>query len=304
MLAAQLSKQGGRFKYFLYAALISVGYLALSYVLIGFKPEQLYLVGLFDLFYLASPVTRRFVMGFSIFIVFWILFDYMKAFPNYRYNTVHIESLYHAEKKLFGIGEGAARLTPNEYWQVHGNLFLDVLCGFFYLCWIPLPLFFAGWLYYKDRSQFFRFSFTFLLINLIGFVIYYIYPAAPPWYVELYGSRFDPHTPGNTAGLAKFDHFFHVQIFHALYTKSSNVFAAMPSLHASYPSVSLYYGLKNRIGYMNILFALISVGIWFTAVYTSHHYVLDVLAGVGCAVTGIMLFNAAARKWGWFPERH
>jgi membrane-associated phospholipid phosphatase len=30
-------------------------------------------------------------------------------------------------------------------------------------------------------------------------------------------------------------------------------------------------------------------GIWCSAVYTSHHYVLDVLAGMGCAATGIFL---------------
>jgi membrane-associated phospholipid phosphatase len=35
------------------------------------------------------------------------------------------------------------------------------------------------------------------------------------------------------------------------------------------------------------------VGIWFTAVYASHHYILDVLAGIICAALGIGLFNIA-----------
>jgi membrane-associated phospholipid phosphatase len=38
------------------------------------------------------------------------------------------------------------------------------------------------------------------------------------------------------------------------------------------------------------------VGIWFAAVYNSHHYVLDVLAGITCGITGIILFLLIADK--------
>ena len=268
---------------------ISIAYLLLEAWLIGFKTDQLFLVGLFNILYYISDTTRRFILGFSVFIIFWIIFDSMKAFPNYRYNTVHIESIYQAERSLFGIGP--LHITPNEYFRAHHSTFLDLLAGFCYLCWIPLPLAFAGYLFYKDKEAFFRFSLTFLLINFLGFIIYYVYPAAPPWYVQQYGFGFNPHTPGNTAGLGRFDQFFHASIFTGLYAKSSNVFAAMPSLHASYPLVTFYYGIRTRSGKVNILFGAIMVGIWFAAVYTSHHYVLDVLAGITCGLTGIALFN-------------
>jgi hypothetical protein len=271
---------------------ISAAYLTLSAFLIGFKTDQLFLTLLFNTLYYISGPTRRFILGFSIFIVFWIIFDFMKAFPNYRYNIVHIESIYQAEKTLFGIksADGTV-LTPNEFWLSHTRPFLDILAGLFYLCWIPLPLAFGGYLFYKDRETFFRFALTFLLVNLLGFVIYYGYPAAPPWYVQQYGFGFNPHTPGNTAGLGRFDHLLHVSVFSGLYAKSSNVFAAMPSLHASYPLIVLYYGIKSRLGLANLLFGTIMVGIWFAAVYSSHHYVLDVLAGITCGLTGISLFN-------------
>jgi len=63
--------------------LFSVGYLLLSYLLIGFKSDQLVLVGLFNFMYYLSAVTRKFILGFTVFIVFWFIFDYMKAFPIY-----------------------------------------------------------------------------------------------------------------------------------------------------------------------------------------------------------------------------
>ena len=282
---------------------ISILYLVLAALLMGYKPDQLYLVLLFNtLFYLSSP-TRRFILGFTVFIVFWVLFDSMKLFPNYRYNPVHIESLYHLEKKLFGIKTATgAILTPNEFCYIHRQTILDILAGCFYLCWIPLPLAFAGYLFYKNKAAFFQFALSFLIVNLVGFVIYYACPAAPPWYVQYHGFAFDPHTPGNTAGLGRWDNYFHVHVFAGLYAKSSNVFAAMPSLHAAYPLTVLYYGIKFRLRWANALFALIMAGIWFAAIYSSHHYVLDVLAGIACGIIGISLFQYLYRNVGWFTR--
>ncbi|MDB5136499.1 MAG: PA-phosphatase [Mucilaginibacter sp.] len=272
-------------------SLISLAYLLLSWKLVGFKSDEVVLLLIFNILYYLSATTRKFILGFSIFIVYWIIFDYMKAFPNYNYNPVHIEDLYNFEKHLFGIHFQNKLLTPNEYWRLNGFTFLDIMAGIFYLCWIPVPLVFAAFLFFKNRKQFLLFSLTFVLVNLLGFIVYYAYPAAPPWYVQFNGFTFHTGTPGNTAGLAKFDAYFHAGIFKSIYAKGSNVFAAMPSLHSSYPVIVLYYGLKNRLGRLNIFFGIVMIGIWFSAVYLSHHYVLDVLAGILTAITGITLFN-------------
>jgi inositol phosphorylceramide synthase catalytic subunit len=283
-------------KNILLIAAISAGYLLLSYLLIGFKSEQVFLILLFSTLYFISAPTRKFILAFSIFIIYWIVFDYMKAFPNYHYNDVHIASLYNTEKKLFAINYNGTKITPNEYWLRNGNTFLDILTGIFYLTWVPVPLLFAVYLFYKKQEQFFYFSLTFFLVNILGFIIYYTYPAAPPWYVQQHGFIFDPLTRGNTAGLSRFDNYFNAGIFKSIYEKSSNVFAAMPSLHSSYPVIVLYFGLKNKLGLINILFAIIMIGIWFSAIYNSHHYVLDVLMGITCAITGIFLFQKVILK--------
>jgi hypothetical protein len=283
-------------------SIVSFAYLLFSAFLVGFKSDQVVLVLIFNSLYYLSAITRKFILGFAIFIVYWVIFDYMKAFPNYNYNTVHIEDLYNFEKHLFGIPFQNKLLTPNEYWRINGLTFLDILTGIFYLCWIPVPLAFAAYLFFTRRRQFLLFSLTFVLVNFIGFVIYYLYPAAPPWYVQYHGFAFHTLTAGNTAGLAKFDSYFHAGIFKSIYAKGSNVFAAMPSLHSSYPVIVLYYGIKNKLGRANIFFFIVMIGIWFSAVYLSHHYVLDVLAGMLCAVTGITLFNILLSKAGWFKR--
>jgi hypothetical protein len=278
-------------KTFLITTAISIGYLLLSHFLIGYKLDQVILILIFNLNFYVSKYSRKFILGFSIFIVYWIIFDFMKAFPNYAYHSVSTSELYNLEKSIFGIHSKGIMLTPNEYLKTHTKTFIDVISGIFYLMWIPVPLVFAGFLFFRNRLQFLYFSLTFVLVNFIGFVIYYLYPAAPPWYIQLHGFNFIPHTPGNTGGLGRFDATIGIPVFKSIYSKSSNVFAAMPSLHSSYPVIVLYYGLKNRLGLLNIFFTIVMLGIWFTAIYTSHHYVLDVIAGICCAGIGISLFN-------------
>jgi len=272
-------------------SLLSVAYLLLSTWIVGFKSDQVVLVVIFNSLFYISDISRKFIIGFLVFIVYWIIFDYMKAIPNYTISTVHIADLYNFEKHLFGINYKGHLLTPNEYLKINATTFLDVIAGLFYICWIPVPLGFAAYLFFKNRREFLSFALTFLVVNLLGFVVYYSFPAAPPWYIQEHGFVFHAGTPGNTGGLARFDAYFNVHVFQSIYQKGSNVFAAMPSLHSAYPVIVIYYGLKNRLGLINIVLVTVMVGIWLTAVYTSHHYILDVLAGITTAVLGINLFN-------------
>lgn len=276
--------------------LLSVAYILLSSWVVGFKSDQIVLLVIFNACFYLSAVSRKFILGFSVFIVYWILFDYMKAFPNYNVSTVHIADLYNFEKHLFGINYQGHILTPNEYWRINATAILDIIAGLFYICWIPVPLGFAAYLFFKNRREFLSFAMTFFVVNLLGFIIYYSFPAAPPWYIQEHGFVFLPHTPGNTGGLIRFDHYFNVNVFQSIYQKGSNVFAAMPSLHSAYPVIVVYYAFKNRVGFGKYILSTVMVGIWLTAVYTSHHYILDVLVGICTAIFGINLFNVLFSK--------
>lgn len=237
------------------------------------------------------------------YIIFWVIFDYMKAFPNYNFNKVSIEALYEAEKNLFGFLYHGHIITPNEYFAIRNNKILDVLSGIFYLSWVTVPIFLTIYFLYTKKDEALHLPFAFLLVNLIGFAFYYVYPAAPPWYVAKYGFEFIKYTPGNAAGLARFDNALGINLFHSMYEKSSNVFAAMPSLHSAYPLVSLYFALKKRLFRISIIITLTACGIWFSAVYTAHHYILDVAGGVLCAVVGTAVYEILYRKQPLFKKR-
>jgi membrane-associated phospholipid phosphatase len=255
------------------------------------KQDQYLLISIWLLFFYAFEKSRKFILGFSIFIIFWIIYDSMRIMPNYEVSTAHIKEPYEFEKALFGIKVMGNTITANEFFDIWNNKFLDFMSGFFYINWMPIPLAFGIYLFIKDKYLFAQFSIAFLLVNLVGFTIYYIYPAAPPWYVKLYG--FDLHigVPGNRAGLARFDDLINYPLFAGIYNKNANVLAAMPSLHATYPLIVLYFGIKKRLTWVNIIFVIFTLGIWFSAVYSGHHYIIDVVVGVVVALVVLFSFE-------------
>lgn len=282
--------------------LLSVIYLLSASFLVGLRVEHWLLIVFYDICFFISSKTRKVILAFTIFLVFGIVYDLMKAFPNYQVNPVDIAGIYHFEQHAFGFMAFGHFFTPNEFFQLFHNAFLDVLAGLFYINWMPVPLAFALYLYFKNKQQFLQFSLTFFFVNLLGFCLYYIHPAAPPWYVQLYGFNLHLNVPGHTGGLARFDSMLGLPVFESIYSRNSNVFAALPSLHSAYPVVVFYYAIKNRMGWINWLFGLFMFGIWFSAVYSGHHYVTDVLSGIVCACVGIFLFQKGLLKVQFFKR--
>jgi len=283
---------------------IIIVFAVLTTIFVGFRPEHFLLIILFSILFFLNKESRKLAAALLPFLIFGISYDWMRVFPNYAVNTVDVESLYNMEKSLFGIIDNGSRQIPSEYFMTHQHPVADFLAGIFYLGWIPIPIGFSIYLYLKKKKDvFLRFALVFLFTNIIGFSFYYIYPAAPPWYAMKYG--FDPitTTPGNMAGLSRFDELIHYPLFESLYGRNSNVFAAFPSLHSSYLLVTLYYSIRGKSPVaITTVIGLFMVGIWGTAIYTGHHYVIDVLAGILCALGGIFLFEYGWMKLPFFQK--
>lgn len=281
---------------------ISTIFFLATAIFIGIRPEHLGMIGFFLFMFFLNKSTRKLAVGLLPFIIFGISYDWMRVYPNYMVNPIDVEGLYNLEKLLFGIHSDGTILTPSEFFATHNNKIADFLSGIFYLGWVPIPVGFAIYLYLKkDKNIFLRFSIVFLLVNLIGFSIYYIHPAAPPWYAMKYGFTPILDTPGNMAGLERFDQLTGLSIFSSIYGRNANVFAAVPSLHSAYLVVVLYYAIIKKSNLtLIIIISTFLVGIWSTAVYTAHHYIVDVTLGILCAITGIILFQTILMKNSWF----
>lgn len=282
---------------------ITIVFLLLTAISVGLRSEHMLMPLLFLVLFFASQTTRKLAVGLLPFIIFGISYDYMRIYPNYMVNPIDVEGLYNLEKSLFGIKENGNILIPCEYFAIHNWPIADFLAGVFYLCWVPVPVAFGLWLYFKDRRLYLRYAMVFLLVNLIGFAGYYIHPAAPPWYAINYGFDTILSTPGNVAGLGRFDKLTGLTIFNSIYGRNANVFAAIPSLHAAYMVVALCYAIIKKCNRCIILlFTTIMIGIWSTAIYTSHHYIIDVMLGIVCALAGIFIFEQGFMKLTGFRD--
>lgn len=249
----------------------------------------------------AVKPTRKFALALTPWLVFACSYDGMRLLPNYEVTPIDTRGIYEAEKSLFGIGTAAGTLIPGEWFNLHNCAFADFMAGFFYLCWVPVPLGFAIYLYLKGkREMYLRFSLAFLFVNLVGFVGYYIHPAAPPWYVIEHGFTPVLNTPGSVAGLGRFDSLVGAPVFHSIYCNNSNVFAAVPSLHAAYMLVATIYAIISRQRKLCIaIFAFICMGIWWTAVYSIHHYIIDVLLGILTTIVALLILERLLLRAEW-----
>lgn len=277
---------------------ISAIFMLMTGIFVGLRPEHFLILLLFLTLFFASKWTRKLAVALIPFVIFGISYDWMRIFPNYMANPIDVRDLYELEKKWFGIMSDGVRMIPCEYFAIHNHTIADLFAGIFYLTWVPVPIAFGLWLYLKnERKLYLHFSIVFLLVNLIGFAGYYIHPAAPPWYVMNYGFEAVINTMGNTAGLSRFDQLIGLPIFDSLYSRNSNVFAAVPSLHAAYMVVALWYSIVRKSHWALItILAVLMVGIWGTAVYSGHHYIIDVLLGIMCALLGIFVFEKGLMK--------
>ena len=134
-----------------------------------------------------------------------------------------------------------------------------------------------------------RFIWVFVATNFIGFALYYIYPAAPPWYVSDHGFVIDLSVRANAAGALRFDQIVGLPLMAGFYGKSADVFGAIPSLHVAYPFLAACYGFSLK------KFRWVAVPYWllvcFSAVYLNHHYVIDMIVGIGVCLFAMAAFR-------------
>lgn len=257
------------------------------YFLIGFRPDHYLLLTILPIAYYIHPQTRRVAYALSPFLAYWWLYDSIRIFPNYLFQTVHIAEPYLLEKSIFGIATSQGILIPCEYFERHNWAAADIIGGFIYLNFLTVPLLYAAYLWWIDKQYFVRFALSFWLICCAGFIIYYLYPAAPPWYIGLYGFDFCAPISGSAAGLARFDEALGVSVFGGMYGLSPNVFGAMPSLHCAYPVLMCLYVWRFKQTIIKPIAFLFMIGTWFTAVYSGHHYIIDAIAGI---ITAIVVY--------------
>jgi membrane-associated phospholipid phosphatase len=269
---------------------IGLAYIALVGLLGGLRSDHV-LVGLLGLLDLYNEKTRLFLRQFFPFMATGAIYDSMRYFywPAVL-GHVHIEGPWQLERSLFGIGGG----TPNDWFLAHHWPVLDLACGFAYLVFVGEYLAVAFFLFFRGHQEMLRrLALAFLIVNVLGFATYFIYPVAPPGYVTQYGfgpERMDVHS--TAAAASRFDQLLGTHFFDQIYGRGVDVYGAYPSLHVAYPLLAVWAVFRTpelrcargpAVGFFLLM--------CLSAVYLQHHYVIDVLLGIVYAIATLLLLR-------------
>jgi len=269
---------------------IGLAYIAVIALLGGLRPDHV-LVGLLGLLDLYNEKTRLFLARFFPFIATGVIFDSMRYFywPAIQ-GRVHVAEPYLLERQWFAIGGR----TPNEWLDAHHGAALDLACGFAYLVYVAEYVAIALLLFFRGRLDSLRtVALCFLVVNLLGFATYFVYPAAPPWYVAHYGfgpARMDIEP--FPAAASRFDQLLGTRFFAEMYGRGVDVYGAFPSLHVSYPLMAAWFAFRIReLRWLRAATVLFFLLMCLSAVYLQHHYVIDVLLGIVYAGVTVALVS-------------
>jgi hypothetical protein len=234
--------------------------------------------------------AKRFLVDWSPFILLWIAYDFMRGVADDNAGRINILQPYLIEKDLFGPLLGG--ITPNDaillFQEGLGDsavrALLDSVTSGFYAMHMAAPIILA-WVFWntlKDRRTYYRFMLALCLTTWVSYATYFLYPAAPPWYVRDFGfvqpqAAFKGSGAGN---LLHADYWLGLPVFESIYKHMNpNKFAAIPSLHSAFPLLILIYGVR-RFGKKGAWLLIYPLGVWFSAVYLDHHYIIDIIVAV------------------------
>ena len=111
----------------------------------------------------------------------------------------------------------------------------------------------------------------------MGMALYILLPAAPPWWVSLYGlTQPTADLVAQTNISAGMDR----ALVQSMIKGASQWFAAIPSLHGAYPVLLLLLALGEKNRMVLLIIAIYGAAMWTATVVLNQHYIIDLLAGM------------------------
>lgn len=247
-----------------------------------------------------NAATKKLLVGLYPIALVALLYNAMGYMKNLGVSAdrVHDCDLRALEASLFGWTSNGQTYTPGDFFLTHHHTALDLYFAFPYGTFIFACVFAAVVLYFRDYSAVLRFSWVFFLMNVAAFVTYHVYPAAPPWYYHAHGCEVSMTAlPSAGPRLSHVDEVLGITYFHGIYSRSSDLYGAVPSLHVAYPLVILIEGWRSFRTLGRVLSVVFFVSMSIAAVYLDHHWVIDVLLGYTyCITSSLLVRKLTARR--------
>lgn len=241
-----------------------------------FSPDHFFAVAL--LLTLILGKFKQFVRDWSAPTVVFLSYEYLRGLAPNLVAEAHIFPMINFDKAFFG-GIPSVQMQTLFFSDnvVH---WYDYFATFFYMSHfiVPMMVLFTFWI--KSRDSFKKYSLALILLSYSAFVTYIFFPAMPPWMASDLG--FIPHVYKIMDKVfANFPNPIDLPTVYQFV--GANLVAAVPSLHAAYPVLTLLFVLRS-IKLLGLIVIPYVLGVWLSIVYLGEHYVFDIVIGVLYAV--------------------
>lgn len=239
---------------------------------IWFSPDQFFVFGLIGTVFIGR--AWLFLKDWVPFILFYLGYEFLRGLVPFISNHAHIFPMINIDKFIFGfiptVQLQALLYNPNRL------MWYDYVAVILYICHFVAPMIVGYYFWLKDRKFFKKYTFGILGVSYAAFVTYIIFPAMPPWMAS--GLGYIPPIKEVTGVVMS--HFFqsNITLPSILSLAGGDAVAAMPSLHAAFPTIIFLYLYKwsKKAG---IIFLPYMLGVWFAVIYLGEHYFIDVVMG-------------------------
>lgn len=220
--------------------------------------------------------------------------------PNYLLVTPSTERWYMLEYNIFGmLAVDGSPVVMAQYFRYYHWLWMDMLSPVLFLLALPLPLYYAVHLQRTAHSSTaLRITCVMFIATVICGLFSYALPTAPPWYVVLHGAEVKTDVEPFIAGFLNLDKRIGIPLCATIYRCLPSTFASAPAVMITYACIAFFYSFQIaqhrlwQIGLGVFTFMLVA-----SAIYSGHHYIIDVLLAIIIVAISILLFEIAVHHY-------
>jgi hypothetical protein len=171
---------------------------------------------------------------------------------------------------------------PMNHWVTHHDWLADALAGYYVVMHLGMAALTLLLLWIVGRGYTFHRN-VLILLSLIGMVVYWLYPVAPP-------RLLDPRVHDSVHSALPWAY--------AVESKSANLYAAVPSLHMAWALwVTIALWSVTTRWWLRALAALHPLLTAITVLATGNHYTFDLVTGIALTVLGYLIAYAVQPLW-------
>lgn len=237
---------------------------------------------------LVLPISRQFLLPFLPAMTWLLLFASCKYISGDYRPAIWVRVLPALENILYG-----ANLS--NMFSAHKNVVLDLLA------WIPYglahyasPVIVCACMFiWGPPGSLPTFARAFGYMNIAGVLVQLIFPCSPPWYENKYGlAPANYAMEGDAAGLKAIDQLFGIDLYTSGFRASPMVFGAFPSLHSGWATLETLF-MGHVFPKLFPVYICYTLWLWWSTMYFSHHYAVDLVAG--SLFAGVAFFFSRAK---------